>query len=116
MRERPIHQHHRSFEVATLHAENAHGFDHRAGHGAPRAEHFDSAQAKGPALPAGPVVVPNPARRSELCGEPLQAHDLHQLAHFVFLLLAQRHDQRDRGALQLLHFGAIGVDRGELAT
>src|SRR5262245_18122307 len=45
-----------------------------------------------PGVTAGPLVIPNPARgRSELRREPLQAHDLHQLAHFVLLLLAEHH-------------------------
>src|SRR5215470_19185197 len=52
----------------------------------------------------------------ELRREPLQAHDLHELAHFALLLLAEHHDQRDRGVLELLHLDALAVERGELAS
>src|SRR3954470_11769393 len=78
---------------------------------------FNGAPSERPGVATGPFIIPNPrAGGSELRGELLQAHDLHQLAHFVLLLLAEHHDQRDGGAPELLHLGAIGVDRGELAA
>ena len=49
---------------------------------------------------------PGMTAKSELRGELVQAHDVGEIAHFVFLLGIEAHDQRDSRGFEIAYIDA----------
>jgi hypothetical protein len=54
-------------------------------------------------------AAPRNDGKSELRGELIQAHDVGEIAHLVFLLGIEAHDQRDGRGFEIAHVDAVGI-------